>query len=100
MAIDIPAVMDVLRQLALEEGVYVPEPAILQFHKEVLRSIEKHGRTHKLEIMLHYKLKVGPWFEDVDLGFKMLSKRKLDLRPSKIDKPEVLQKLFLQPWRL
>jgi len=93
-AIDMAAVMDTLRQMAIEEGVLVPEPDILKFHKEVLKSIERHGRTHKLEIMLKYKFRKRDWFSDIDVGLKMLAKRKLDLMPSKIERIDKLKELF------
>ena len=51
------SVMDALRQTAIAEGVKIAEPHILNFHKEVVNSIRRHGRTHKLEIMMRYKLK-------------------------------------------
>lgn len=62
MAIDIPAMMDALRQLAIEKGFTPAEPDVLNFHQEVLNSIGRYGRTHKLEIMLRYKLKKRDWF--------------------------------------
>ena len=99
MAIDIAAVMDALRSMALEEGVKPAEPGILDFHREVLGSIEKYGRTHKLEIMLRYKVHQRAWFSDMDVGLKMLAKRKLDLRPSRIGNARDLEKLFQKPWR-
>jgi heterodisulfide reductase subunit C len=98
MAIDISAVMDALRQMSLEEGK-ASQPGIVDFHREVLRSIERHGRTHKLEIMMRHKVRTGHWFQDMDLGLRMLAKRKLDLMPSKVRHPEELKKLFLKPWR-
>jgi heterodisulfide reductase subunit C len=94
MAIDMAALMDALRQQALEEQVAVAEPDILNFHNEVLRSVEHYGRTHKLEIMLRYKLRKRDWFQDVDTGLKMLAKRKLDLRPSKVGDIEQVRQLF------
>ena len=99
MAIDVSAVMDVLRRMALEEGVEPAEPSIPEFHREVLSSIEKYGRTHKLEIMLRHKVQTGAWLQDIDLGLKMLAKRKLDLRPSKIEDPAALARLFGKAWR-
>jgi hypothetical protein len=35
MAIDIPAMMDTLRQIALEEGNTIAEPDVLAFHRAV-----------------------------------------------------------------
>jgi heterodisulfide reductase subunit C len=93
-AIDIAAVMDALRETALQEGVAVPEPDILNFHQEVLGSIERYGRAHKLEIMLRYKLKSHDLLGDLQVGLKMLAKRKLDLSPSRISRISDVKKLF------
>ncbi len=94
MAIDISAVMDSVSQIALEEEAVVAEPNILNLHKEVLHSIERYGRTHKLEIMLRYKVQKRDWFGDLDVGIKMLAKRKLDLMPSKVKDIGDIKKLF------
>ncbi|WP_051564418.1 4Fe-4S dicluster domain-containing protein [Desulfovermiculus halophilus] len=94
MAIDIPAVMDVLRQYALDMNASIPTPDIIGLHNEILASIERYGRTHKLEIMLRYKVKNKPWFEDMDIGIKMLSKRKLHLFPSKVKTTEDIREIF------
>lgn len=99
MAIDIAAIMDALRQTALEEGIPATRPEILEFHQEVLDSIKRHGRTHKLEIMLRYKMKKKDWFQDINLGLKMLAKRKLDLLPSEISNPQDIGRLFDQGTR-
>ena len=94
MRIDMSAIMDTMRQMALEEGISVAEPDILNFHKEVLHSIEHYGRTHKLEIMLRYKIRKRDWFSDMDVGLKMLAKRKLDLMPSKVNDIGEIRKFF------
>lgn len=88
------AIMDALRQMAIEEGVPVAEPDILSFHNEVLKSIDRYGRTHKLEIMLRYKARKFDLLSDINLGLRMLAKRKLDLRPSKINNLEAVRQLF------
>jgi heterodisulfide reductase subunit C len=93
-AIDIAAFMDVMRQMALEGGLPPAEPDILAFHREVVGSIHRYGRTHKLEIMMRYKLGQLDLFSDIDLGLKMLAKRKLDLLPSKIADPGIMKRIF------
>lgn len=93
-AIDIAVVMDTLGEMAIEEGIAVGEPDILNFHKEVLDSIRRYGRTHKLEIMMRYKIRKRDWFSDMDVGIKMLAKRKLDLRPSRVKQIEAVRGLF------
>jgi heterodisulfide reductase subunit C len=94
MAIDIPSVMDGLRHKAIEKGVKIAEPDVLNFHKEVLNTVEKYGRTHKLEIMMRYKLKKMDLLSDMGIGLKMLKKRKLDLTPSKIKDKKAIEKIF------
>ena len=93
-AIDIPAVNDALRQMAIEEGAKIAEPNILHFHQEVLNSIERYGRTHKFEIMLRYKLRRWDWFSDSTVGLKMFAKRKLELLPSRSKDMKTIKGLF------
>jgi heterodisulfide reductase subunit C len=94
MAIDIPALMDSLRQMALERKVAIAEPDVVDFHKAVLDSIARYGRTHKLEIMMRYKLKTRTFLQDWQVGLKMLAKRKLDLTPSRVKSLSVVQALI------
>jgi len=94
LASDMSSIMDSLRQIALRENVRIAEPDIFNFPQEVSNPIERYGRTHKLEIMLRYKLVKRNWFEDMDVGLKMLAKRKLDLLPSKIDKMTDIKQIF------
>jgi len=94
--IDIPAINDTLRQIAMQECVGIAEPNILNFHEAVLQSIQRHGRTHKLEVMMRYKLKKHDWFSDMTVGLKMFAKRKLELLPSKSKNIAEIRKLFDQ----
>ena len=99
MNIDMAAVMDTLRLMAVEEGVAVGKPTIVDFHEEVLRSLEKYGRAHKLGIMLGYKRQTGRWLKDLDVGLKMLVRRKLDLIPSRVRDVKEITDLFTCYWR-
>ena len=99
MGIDVATVMDTLRLMAVKEGVAIGRPNILEFHEEVLRSLEKYGRAHKLGIMLRHKLTTKSWFKDLDVGLKMLAKRKLDLWPSKVQDIKEIKSLFTCYWR-
>jgi len=94
MAIDIPSVMDALRQLALVKGIKIKEPDILNFHRQVIDSIKKYGRTYKLEIMMRYKMKKKDYFQDIGLGLSMLKKRKLDLMPKKVKDISAIENIF------
>ena len=99
MGIDIAAVMATLRRLALEEGVMVAETNILDFHREVLQSIKLYGRAHKLGIMLRYKARVHQWFADLDVGLRMLAKRKMDLKASRVKAIGEITRLFIPHWK-
>ena len=99
MGIDIAAIMDTLRLMAVEEGVAIGKPHIIDFHEEVLRSLEKYGRAHKLGIMLGYKRQTGHWLRDLDVGLKMLARRKLDLFPSRVRDVQEITDLFTCYWR-
>ena len=99
MSIDIPAIMDALRCMALEKGATVAQPNILDFHREVLNSIERYGRVHKLGVMLRYKVLTGGWLTDMDLGLRMLGKRKLELWPSKMRAMGEITRLFHPSWK-
>lgn len=93
-SVDMAAIMDALRQMALQENSEIAEPGILSFHQAVIDSIRRHGRTHKLEIMMKYKFSQKDLFSDMNLGLKMLAKRKLDLLPSKVKDKKGIKALF------
>jgi len=92
--IDMAALNDTLRKIAIEEKVIPAQPGILEFHRAVLRSIRNHGRTHKLGIMLWYKLYKHDWFSDIAVGTQMMIKRKLSLIPSGIRKIAEIRNIF------
>ena len=76
-------------------------PALIfwTFTKRCLRSLERYGRAHKLGIMLRHKMSTKSWFKDLDVGLKMLAKRKLDLWPSKVQDSKEITSLFTCYWR-
>ncbi|MCU0540201.1 MAG: hypothetical protein MUF46_10000 [Desulfobacterales bacterium] len=59
-----------------------------------MNSIERYGRTHKIEIMMRYKLRKLDLLSDWQVGLKMLAKRKLDLTPSRVERVGDVKKLF------
>ena len=92
--VDIAAVMDVLRQLAIHDGIRVPEKDIYRFHKHIYRSIRQHGRLHKLEALMRFKLNPGHLFTDLPIGLKMFSKGKLELMPTNVEDRGELDRIF------
>ncbi len=92
-AVDISSVMKALCRIALNENT-ISEPDIYSFHKEVFNSIQKYGRTHKLEIMMRYKLYKRDFFSDIGVGTKMLLKQKLEFLPSRVSNIKEIRQLF------
>ncbi len=88
MGIDIPVVFDSLKKEAINLNIF-PDIDIVKFHREVLNSIKRHGRTHKLEIMFNFKLKSGSFLKDLDVGLKMLYKGKLELFAESISSSDI-----------
>ncbi len=93
-SIDIAAVMDALRQLAIHDGVTQTETDIYKFHKYVYESIQKHGRLNKMEALSRFKLGSGQIFSDLQAGLKMLTRGKLDVLPHNIDDRDALADIF------
>jgi heterodisulfide reductase subunit C len=79
--VDIARMMDVLRQMAIEEGVAAKEANVLKFHEAFLSSIKFGGRVHEMLMTVHYKLKSGDLFSDADIAPTMFLKGKLALLP-------------------
>jgi heterodisulfide reductase subunit C len=92
--IDISSISHALCQMAIEENTAVAEPDILAFHREVLNSIRRYGRTHKLEIMMRYKLHKWDLFSDIGVGLRMFAKRKLGLLPSRVKRVAEIKYFF------
>ena len=82
--IDIPRLMDALRQMSLEEKVSGKETVIPAFHKIFLRSIRQWGKQYELGMLLELKFRVRDFFSDFGMGIKMLRKGKLSLLPGRV----------------
>jgi heterodisulfide reductase subunit C len=77
--VDVARMMDVLRQMAIEEGVGAREKNILKFHDAFLSNIKMGGRINEPLMMVQYKLKSGDLFSDAVMGVEMFMKGKLSL---------------------
>jgi heterodisulfide reductase subunit C len=95
--INIAGVMDWLRQTALREGVAPAEKEVSLFHAAFLDSVRSHGRVHELGMVARYKMKTGRYWDDFRLGWKMLTKGKLKLWPSKVGGKREIAALFAKP---
>ena len=85
MELDIPKVIDYLRERSNSEGkVHREAHNIVAFHKAFLNSVERNGRLHEISLILDYKIHSGNLFQDITLAPEMYSKGKLHLLPERI----------------
>lgn len=92
--VDIPCLMDTLRQLALQEKVSGKEPTVPIFHQIFLKSVRQWGKQYELGMLLELKLRLRDFFSDIGLGIKMLRKRKLSLLPAKVKNNKEIKSIF------
>jgi heterodisulfide reductase subunit C len=82
--VHIPAMMDALREMALESGAKIAEPEVAAFHREFLGEVKRHGRVFELGFMMRYKIATGRFFDDMGAGMRMMAKGKFHFLPSRI----------------
>lgn len=95
-------VMDVLRQMALDED-YAPETAVYSLHRSFLDSIRMWGRMHEVTMLAQFKtlelLKEYPVFfkgllGDMKLGADLLLNGKLSFIPDRIKGVDEIRALY------
>jgi heterodisulfide reductase subunit C len=95
-------VMDVLREMALEEG-YAPETAVYSLHRSFLDSIRLWGRMHELTMLAEFKTRcllteVPVFFQgllgDMKLGSDLILSGKLSLLPDRIKGVDEIRALY------
>lgn len=93
-SIDITALMDVLRELALRKGVAPGVPRVPAFHAAFLDSVKHWGRTYEIGMLAAYKLRSGDLLGDMKLGLSMFGKGKLSLLPHSIKGKQEIRDIF------
>ena len=83
MQIDIAAVMDSLRMMAVEAKVDLPNARGEQFNRSFLQSVRRNGRVFELGMMVAYKLRSRDFLTDAEKTGPMLAKGKLSLLPKR-----------------
>jgi heterodisulfide reductase subunit C2 len=85
MSIDIPKMMDQLRQKALKEKkANRKAKEIIAFHKSFLDSIRYTGRLYEIGLFVDYKARTLKIFDDLSLAPKMMKRGKLNIFPEMI----------------
>ena len=95
MEIDIPSMMDFLRQRSLKEKKANPKAKnIIAFHKSFLSSIRLTGRLYELGLIIDYKRQSLNLTQDIALAPKMISRGKLDFIPGMIKDRSHIARIF------
>lgn len=95
MDIDIPSMMDFLRQKSRsEKKVNAKARNIIAFHKSFLNSIRYTGRLYELGLIVDYKRQSLNMLQDVSLAPGMISRGKLHLFPDMIKDIGHLARIF------
>ena len=97
--IDIAKVMDTLRKISVVEGYSSPQPAIKNFHKLFLDSVEKHGRLNELEFSIKNNLAQGKPLKDLPLAVKLFRKGKISPFGGKVKDKSKIKKIFADSQR-
>jgi len=93
--VDIAAVMDACRQLAIREGKTNPnESDITAFHQAFLRMIRKYGRLFEFRLVGEYKMNTLHFLQDASVAPIMFLKGKLKLFPEKIKGVKAVRRIF------
>lgn len=77
-------IMDVLKEMALVEGVAPAEKKVYALHQSFLDSIRLWGRVHELSMLMEYKLRAVDLFTDLDMGMLLMLKGKIPALPERI----------------
>ena len=95
MSIDIPKMMDFLREKSIREGKANPRAKkIIAFHKSFLDSIRTTGRLYEVGLLVDYKARTMTLMQDMVLAPKMLSRGKLNIFPELIKERSKVSKIF------
>ncbi len=82
--LDVAAIMDFLARESLQQGFKPPVTQVPIFNQAFLREVRLWGRAYELGLMAELKLRTNDLFSDLDLGAKMLQKRKFPLLPTPV----------------
>ena len=82
MGIDVAAVMDALRKLAIARKASKQEGNVPLFNKAFLKTVQVFGRTYEIAMITAYKLGTGKLMNDTEKFPTMLKKGKISLLPS------------------
>ena len=94
MKIDVAAVMDALRKLAVERGAAKPKGNVPLFNRAFLKTVALFGRSYDIAMIAAYKLGSGKLMADTEKFPTMLKKRKIALLPPRRADRKAVRRIF------
>jgi heterodisulfide reductase subunit C len=94
MGIDVAAVMDALRHLAMEKGASKQEGNVPLFNRAFLKTVQMFGRTYDIAMIAAYKIGSLRLLGDTEKLPSMLKKRKIALLPSLGGDRKTIKRIF------
>jgi heterodisulfide reductase subunit C2 len=94
MDIDIAAVMDALRALALKREAALPGGSVPLFNRAFLGTVKFFGRTYDMAMIAAYKMGSLKLFQDTEKFPAMLKKGKIALFPPRGADRKTIKRIF------
>lgn len=92
--VDLPAIMDTLKEMAVRDGIKSEQTDIQTFHRVFLDCLKEYGRMHEMSLLVALKVFSLNLFEDMGLGMKMFGKGKINILPRRIENIQQLNAIF------
>ncbi|MGA2243023.1 MAG: 4Fe-4S dicluster domain-containing protein [Verrucomicrobiota bacterium] len=94
MGIDVAAVIDALRKLALARGASKQEGNVPLFNRAFLKTVEIFGRSYEIGMITAYKIGTGKLMNDTEKFPAMLKKGKIALLPPRGGDRKTVKRIF------
>ena len=96
IGIEVPRVMDAVRQLARRDGARLDEGSMKMncFIEAFLDGVRDYGRLYEPTMMVEYNLNSGYLVTNFHKGIAFLSRRKLTAWPTRVKKIDRLRRMF------
>jgi heterodisulfide reductase subunit C len=94
MGIDVAAVMDALRIMAVDRQVFLPSSRGPRFNRCFLGSVRRHGRVYEMGMMASFKMRSFDLLSDADKVPRMLAQGKLSVFPNRSGDVKEVRKIF------
>ena len=95
--INIPAVMEAVRHIAIEEN-FRPDSKqvknIRKFHEIFLEMIKRYGRNYELRMMAEFNIRTRNLFKDMHLAPRALLKGKIPLGVKPLKSTKAIRKMY------